>query len=508
MGSRLVALTLALSALAPGPAGAAARFAVVVGNDVGDGSRPKLWFAQKDAEEFSRTLLDLGDFAPDRVVLLRGAGATAVREALAATDAKIRLARAAGERTLLVFYYSGHAASGGLELGTEKLPFAELRSLVTASPAEARVAIVDACESGLLTQVKGATAAPTLDFALPADEAVQGTAFIASTAVGELAQESAALGGSFFTRHLDAAIRGAGDADGDGQVTLAEAFRYTSSLTVAATAGTRVGAQHPTYEFRMSGRGDVVLSDLRQAEARLRIPPDAGAAYLLRGPRGLVAELAGGAAAVTLGLPAGRYVVERRSDRGRATGSIDLSRGDDRALPLLSPTRYELARSKGGPKPGLLYTGVGASWVDLAGFQAAPTARLGVRKELGPVGLRVRIDYAFDRVTDQDLAYDYSLLGGAVAALYPVNAGRILLEAGPEIGYAYATQGSVTYQGRPQTSFSSGVLQAGAAFLVTAPVGSVRLGVDASVGAQAFELNDESTVRAAASAAVVVLYGF
>jgi hypothetical protein len=508
MRLRIAALTVALALAAPRPASAAARFAVVVGNDAGDGSRPRLWFAQKDAEEFSRTLLELGDFAPDRVVLLRGAGAAAVREAFAAAGAGIRQARANGERTLFVFYYSGHAASGGLELGGERLPFDELRYLVTASPADARVAIVDACESGLLTQVKGATPAPALDFALPPDEAVQGTAFVASTAVGELAQESAALGGSFFTRHLDAALRGAGDADGDGRVTLAEAFRYTSSLTVASTAGTRVGAQHPTYEFRMSGRGEVVLSDLRQAEARLRIRPDPGAAYLLRGPRGLVTELWGGPAEVTLGLPAGRYLVERRSDRGRATGTLDLARGDDRPLPLLSPTRYELARSKGGPEPGLLYTGAGVSWVDLPGFAAAPTLRLGVRKELGSVGLRVRLDYAFDRVTDQDLAYDYALLGGAVAALYPVNAGRILLEAGPEVGYAWATQAGVTFQGRPQPSFSSGVLQAGAAFLVTAPVGSVRLGVDASLSAQAFTLNDETTVRAAASAAVVVLYGF
>ena len=37
---------------------------------------------------------------------------------------------------------------------------------------------------------------PAVDFALPSDELVQGTALIASTAVGESAQESASIGGS------------------------------------------------------------------------------------------------------------------------------------------------------------------------------------------------------------------------------------------------------------------------------------------------------------------------
>ncbi len=498
-----LAAALALCAL-PLAGEAAARFAVVAGSNAGDPSRPKLWFAEKDAERLARTLVELGDFAEDRVVLLRGAGAKALREAIAATEAKVKLARAAGERTLLVFYYSGHAGAGGLELGRERLRFDELRGLVAGSSADAKVAVVDACEAGLLTQVKGAAAAPALDFALP-DDSVQGTAFIASTAVGEQAQESAAIGGSFFSHHFEAALRGAGDADGDRLVTLSEAFRYTSSMTVAGTAVTRTGPQHPTYEFRMSGRGDVVLSDLRKAEARLLFPADPGSAYVLRDERGVVAELPGAAAPVSLALPAGRYTVERRSEEGRATGSVNLARGDDLALPILAPTRYELARAKGGPKPGLLYTGVGASWVDLPGFPVAPTFRVGVRKELGPVGLRVRFEYAFAQAADQDLRYDWSWLGAAVAVFYPVNAGRILIEAGPELGYGYASQRLAAPDKR---SFESGVLSASLAFMVTAPVGPVRLGLDGSVGAQGLKLNGQDTVKPAASAAVLVLYGF
>ncbi|HEY6104843.1 MAG TPA: caspase family protein, partial [Anaeromyxobacteraceae bacterium] len=267
---------LAALLLLPTVAAGAARFAVVAGNDRGGAARQPLFFAEKDAQGFRRTLVELGDFADDRVALLAGAGARQFREALAAAEAKMALARSAGEKALLVVYYSGHAGAEGLELGSDVLGWQELRALVARSSAEAKVVIVDACESGGLTQVKGATAAPALDFAMPPEDSVQGTAFIASTAVGEAAQESAALGGSFFTHHLEVALRGAGDADGDGLVTLAEAFRYTAARTVSGTSGTRSGPQHPTYEFKMSGRGDVVLADLRRAEARLVLPPDPG----------------------------------------------------------------------------------------------------------------------------------------------------------------------------------------------------------------------------------------
>jgi hypothetical protein len=491
------ALVLLLPGLALG-----GRFAVIAGNDRGDPARPRLWFAEKDAERMHRTLRELGDLDDGGTVLLLGKGPGAVAEALRALEPRIQAARAAGERTLLVFYYSGHAAAGGLEMGAEKLAFDALRAALAASAADAKVAVVDACEAGLLTQVKGAAAAPTLAFALPADDVVSGMALVASTAVGESAQESAALGGSFFTHHLEVALRGAADLDADGRVTLTEAFRYTSARTSAGTSGTVVGPQHPTYSFKMSGRGDVVLADLRRAEARLVVPPDPGATFILK-TASLYAEVPGTGQETTLALPAGPYRVERRGRDGRAVAELTLVPGRTAPLPSLVPTRYEVARSKGGPKPGLLYGGVGIYSVGLPGFGVAPAARIGLRKELGPVGLRLRLDLAQKQVTDQDLVYDYTYTGGALAALYPVNVGRILVEAGVEGGYGWATQ-----RLPDRRSFEAGVGSAGAALLVTAPVRGVRVGIDASAGAQVFELNGDRAIRPAFSAAALALWGF
>lgn len=495
---------LALAALLlPAVAAGAGRFAVIAGCNEGAPGRPRLWFAERDAERFHRALAELGGFEEARISMVRGPSADAFRDALAAAEAKVAAARARGERTLLVVYYSGHAGPAGLEFGPARVPFDELRAAIARSSAEARVVIVDACEAGALTQVKGATPSATIDFALPEAE-VEGTAFIASTALGEAAQESAHLGGSFFTHNLDVAMRGAGDSDGDGQVTLGEAFRYTSMQTVAATAGTVQGPQHPTYDFRMAGRGDVVLADLRRAEAHLRIPADPGTLYLLRGPRQWLAEVQAGAAPLRLAMPAGRIEVERRSKLGRATGAVTLERGDDRLLPILVPTRYEVARSKGGPLPTEAFAGLGGHAVSLPSGGVAPAVRAGVRREAGPAGLVLSLEYAGKDVRDHGVTYAWSRVGAEGALVLPILGSRRLLEGGVYAGYGWTTQTFL----RDRRTFTGGDVTGGFALRASIPVWRLRTALDLSAGLRAFELDGARAVRPSLSSALVVLYGF
>jgi len=503
---RSLALTLAL--LLPLAAEAAtSRFAVVLGNNVGGAGRARLQFAEKDAERFHRALHELGDFTDDNVLVLRGAKPGDFRAAMGRIERGVEKARTAGDRVLLVVYYSGHAGAGGLELGNDAISYDELRALVARSTAEAKVVIVDACEAGALTQVKGAKASEAVNFPLPKDE-VQGTAFIASTAVGESAQESVILGGSFFTHHLEVGLRGAADADGDGLVTLAEAFRYTSSATVAATSATHVGPQHPTYDFRMAGRGDVVLADLRRAEAKLLVPIDPGTLYVLKGPRGLVAEVPAGQTELSLGLPAGPYGIERRSPDGRATGNLSLARGETRMLPRLQPTRYEMARAKGGPQETEWFLTGGVQMVGLPGGSVAPSFGGGVRHELGPVGLLIRGEYTFADVTDTSggvaRSYGYSRVGGALSALYPLLGTRNLLEGGVTVGGGWNTQAW-----RDGRHFETADLTAGAALRYSLPAWkSFRGAIDLFGGARAIKLDGKRELRPAAGASLVLLYGY
>ncbi|HET9555453.1 MAG TPA: caspase family protein [Anaeromyxobacteraceae bacterium] len=500
MTFRAIAASLAL--LVPLAAGAVqGRVAVVAGSNQGAPGRAKLWFAEKDAERFERALRELGDFNTDQVELQRGQGAEAFRQALGRAEEKVKAARAAGEKTLLIVYFSGHAGNGGLEFANDRVTYDELKEAAAHSSAEAKIVIVDACEAGALTQVKGARAEARVDFLLPVDE-VRGTAFIASTAVGEAAQESAAIGGSFFTHHLEVALRGAGDADGDGRVTMAEAFRYTASATVAATAGTLSGTQHPTYDFKMSGRGDVILSDLRRAEAKLLVPIDPGSLYVLKGPRGLVAEVPAGAMELALALPAGAYAVERRAREGRATGDVHLDRGETRMLPRLTPTRYEMARAKGGPMPTEWWLGAGGHYVGLPGAGVVPSLRAGLRREVGPFGLVVHGDYAFGSVRDGTLRYDYTRLGGGATLLYPLAGYRVLLEGGLDVGGGWNTQ--ALHDGR---HFETGDLTAAAALRLSMPIGRLRAALDLAGGARSLKLDDKRELRPALGLTLVVLYG-
>jgi len=495
LAAALVALLVAL------PANAAARFAVVVGNNVGAVGRAKLWFAERDADRFAGALHELGDFSDDRIVILRGAHPDDVKRAIAKVEERIVKARNAGERSLLVVYFSGHAGTNGLELGDERIGYEELRNLVSSSAADAKIAIVDACEAGALTQVKGMLPAPALDFALPEDQ-VRGTAFLASTAVGEAAQESAAIGGSFFTHNLEVALRGAGDADGDGQVTLAEAFRYTASRTVANTASTESGPQHPTYEFRMSGRGDIILADLRRGDASLRIPADERSTYILKGPRDLLAEVPGPVAPLKLALPSGHYVIERRSDQGRATAELNLNRGDAIDLPPLRPTRYDIARAKGGPPPTVGFGGGGIFSLPLANAGVAPMLRAGARQELGTFSMRFHVDAGRRDVPLAGGRYGISRVGGALGLVTPLAYGKVLFEAGAEAGYGYSWQ---DLPGNKKAG--AGDVSLSGLALVSMPVGPTRMGLDFSVGAQRLKIDNAMVVKPAFSAGLVFLFG-
>ncbi|MGE5049354.1 MAG: caspase family protein [Deltaproteobacteria bacterium] len=487
--------------LAAAPAMAAQRFAVVAGNDEGSQGRARLWYAQKDAERMSVALRELGDFPPANVVLLEGKDADSVRKAIASLDQKVLQAKAGGERTLLFFYYSGHAGERGLELGSSVLSYSDLRAMVNASPADAKVAIVDACDAGRLTQTKGASFVSAVDFALPSDE-VEGTAFIASSAAGESAQESAAIGGSFFTHHFEIGLRGAADADGDGQVTLSEAFRYTSVRTTSGTAATEAGPQHPMYDIKMSGRGDVVLADLRRAEATLRFPPDSRATFILHGPHNLLAEVPGATEPLALALPAGRYTVERRAPEGRASAELTLARADVIMLPTLSPTRYERARQKGGPAPMVAFLGGGVTSVALPSFGIAPAVRAGLRTELGQFGLRIHAEVARKDVADTaNLRYTYWSATSGAALVTPLLYGPVFVEGGIMGGYGIASQSLVNGESHTGAGpLAGGVLQA------TMRMGKMRLGLDLDVEARFFRLDNASVAKPAASLSLVALF--
>ncbi len=463
------------------------RFAVVAGNNEGNGSRPTLWFAERDADRFANTLKELGDFNSGNVRVLHGANRRRIDQALTSLENQIQQVRKSGRRAILLFYFSGHAGAGALELGGDRYEFSTLKSRIESSQADVKVAIVDACESGQLTQVKGARASTELDFAVPNADTTSGVAYIASTAAGEAAQESAALGGSFFTFHLETALRGAGDANVDGQVSLAEAFQYTASRTTTGTSTTSVGPQHPTYNFRMSGRGDVVLSDLRKADATLSLPGDGSALYVISKGGALIAEAAGG---LSLALPAGLYRIERRSAGQSWGGSIQLDRGDSKIVPELDRIAMVAVRGKGGGSLFGVSAGFSVSAPLIANVQFLPGIRVAVAQRLGPWAIQLSAGYATAPGDFGDRLYRLHEIDLDLAGLYRLYAGLIDVDAGLRVGGAWHRQ--EIESAAPQQAWAatgSAVVQISRTFQ------SLVIGLELTGGGRLIPVNRQLTVR-------------
>jgi hypothetical protein len=288
----------------------AGRVAIVASAGVADGQAP-LRYAQRDADRVSAVLRELGGF--NRVQQLRDPSPAALRDALAETD----VLAARDPNLEVVFYYSGHADGQGLLMGSGRFPFDELRARLEHSRAAVRVALLDACYAGSAVRPKGGAPAPGYALDTVEPPRVQGAAIIAAGTASELAQESGDIEGSYFTHHVLSALRGAGDRDGNGAVTLAEAYQYAYSHTLAATLPSVWGPQHPSYEYRLSGTGDLVITRIGRDRQALSFPPGQGRVYVVSTAADeVMAEVAAQPQGrVRLVLPRGRYRVVAREGR-------------------------------------------------------------------------------------------------------------------------------------------------------------------------------------------------
>lgn len=364
-------------------------YAVIAGANRGASGEVPLKYASEDATRVAQVLVEVGGFRRENVTMISEPTAEALRGAIINTNDRIR--REAAGRGVLLVYYSGHADAQALHLGADRLAANEVEGLVSGSAASFRVLIVDACRSGALTSVKGATAAP--EFAIPtASLPGEGFVVLTAAAAGEDAQEADHLGGSFFTHHFLSGLRGAADDDGDRQVTLDEVYGYVFRETVRSSSATLAGTQHPTFRYDLRGKGDVVLARLDGARtAWLELPT--GASYLVFNAMGRVmAEVGREATRRTIALPPGRYTVRGRAASAVLDGAVSVDAGqttkvEERALERTEYARLvrkggidgEGARTQRGAR--LSYAGHGA-WLDgTSGCHGMEVAWLAARSQ-------------------------------------------------------------------------------------------------------------------------------
>ena len=343
---------IALGALLPAAAFAQVeRFAVVVGNDVGQPPDVALAYAETDAARMAGVLQEVGGVRPENLVLLRGQDAATVQRTLIAVNERVRTA---SRQTVLVVYYSGHADAGALHLGGTQLDLSELEQLVRGSAASFRLLVVDACRSGALTRVKGGAPIPPFDIQLGERVAGEGAVFLTSSSASEDSQESDEIKGSFFTHALVSGLLGAADENGDGRVTLEEAYRYAYETTLRSSSRTLAGLQHPTFQYEVRGQGDLVLAMLEaRAPNRAWVELPEGRTWLLfQGTEegAVIGEVGARDKSRRLNVRAGRYFVRGRGPDVLLEGAFDAPAGAAVRLDesRLERTQYARLVRKGG----------------------------------------------------------------------------------------------------------------------------------------------------------------
>ncbi|MEN0061858.1 MAG: caspase family protein [Myxococcota bacterium] len=325
------------------------RFGLFVGNNHGSTGDQPLVFAETDAQKMRDLFVRFGGMEPRHAVIVKGATTRGLLAELERLTIKALERTSDGDRVTFVVYYSGHGDNESLHLGTTKLSYDLLRDRIEQTGAQIRIVMVDACQSGALVRRKGGRRGPPMAFATPTAESMQGTAILTSSAASELSQESSEIGGGFFTHYLHTALSGGADLDRDGLVSLAETYAYVYAETAFRTRDAPE-TQTPHGDFDLSGAGDVVLTRLEAATARIAFLGDLEGAFSVwdESRRRYVAEV-DGTQPLTLAVTPGSFFVHKRMPGYVEEAQVEVRRGETRTVIAedFTVVSYEDAASRG-----------------------------------------------------------------------------------------------------------------------------------------------------------------
>ncbi|MCB9675934.1 MAG: caspase family protein [Alphaproteobacteria bacterium] len=347
---RHLALSLALVGLPSLGWADTRRFALIAGANDGGADRITLRYAVSDATAFGAVLEDLGGVPRSNQTLLIEPDRAVLQDAIHNLAETVKVAEERGMRTEVVFYYSGHSNEDGLLLGDTQYDYPALKEDLESIGADVRIAVLDSCASGALVRTKGGVARPA--FLEDRSNDVEGTAYLMSSSADEAAQESDAVGASFFTHYLVSGLRGGADLSQDGRVTLDEAYRYATAETLKRTERTSLGAQHATYSYKLGGHGDFVFTDLSATTSSLVLDEGTRGRFFVRDDEGnLIAEVEkNDGRSVELALRPGTYTVVLDRESKQFDGVFDIGEAEHLMIGDIEFLEFqgEVATARGG----------------------------------------------------------------------------------------------------------------------------------------------------------------
>ena len=232
---------------------------------------PSLKYAANDAREFYRYLAEVNGVPKDHIWLLLDEEATLDNlKSILGTQ----LRRQAGKDDMVIIYLAGHGATekdatspdgDGLEkyilpynanpkdLYASAMPMSEVARIFNRISSERLVFISDTCYSG----ASGGRTVPALGTRANVSGAFldrisqgKGRVIITASDANEVSVEKDDLKHGVFTYYLLEALRGQGDTDKDGVITVDEVYRYVSMKVPQATGQD----QHPVKKGEMTGQ--------------------------------------------------------------------------------------------------------------------------------------------------------------------------------------------------------------------------------------------------------------
>ena len=286
------------------------RYLLAAGANNGGAGRVTLRYAVSDAQAFAAVLTDLGGVEKNNALVLTNPTGKELLGGLENLGKLLAKENNGGARSEAFIYYSGHADVNGLKLGGETVSWAEFRNAVNGLGADVKIAVLDACGSGMIARTKGGSQYPV--FLTDASSSMKGYAFLTSSNGTEMSQEGDHIRSGYFTYALLGGLRGAADLSGDGKVTINEAYQYAFNETLHNTQNSMAGTQHPSRDMNLVGTGDVVMTDLRGTGATLLIDAAIEGRFFIRDAGGILFTEFGKAQgkAVELGIPRGKYSVQ------------------------------------------------------------------------------------------------------------------------------------------------------------------------------------------------------
>lgn len=280
-------------------------------------------------------------------------------------------------------------------------------------------------------------------------------------------------------------------------MTLAEAYRYIYARTIAITTNSIGGVQHPMYGFKLSGRGNVVLTRLRKTSARLHVAGRAGArVFLLDGAgRRAVGEFELGAKPVRIALAPGRYLLYQLQGGEAKRAQVTVQAGKLHVFDpaTLRPYRLQRSVSRGG-----LFRRPIVHRVSLGGLLRRMPLAGGTLSYGGALAYRLGWEAGWYWVARGSLltagdtaAYRRYIASGLQSGVgYRWSLGPIALRAEARIGYEYlaqASEGGERLGSSAAAYFAEGGLEL--------PLGQLFFALDGGVGGRILRVQQAGWVH-------------